>query len=313
MRSRCTKKQVALALFALLAVALAFNILAVQKESEPASADVGRILHLPGPDLQVREDGHRDDPPIVLLHCFTCSIEWWDRVAPALARKHRLIRLDLIGHGGSEKPESGYTMEEQARQVALALRRLDVSSSIVAGQSMGVSVATALAERDPELVKGLAVIDEAPGDAWEQPIGLTAKLGFLPVSGELIYRVVPDSMVRSGLEIAFAEGFEFPDFALSSFRDLTYNAYRDSGLESDDYKDESPIHERLVATGLPVLAIFGEEDRIADTRSSTAAYEEIPGANVETLAGAGHSPNVERPRRTARLILEFARDTGEND
>jgi pimeloyl-ACP methyl ester carboxylesterase len=312
MRNR-NRKRVAVALFGLFALGLAVNTVAVQRESEPARADVGRVLRLPGPDLQVREDGRPGDPPIVLLHCFTCSIEWWDRLTPALAERHRVIRLDLIGHGGSEKPRSGYSMQEQARQVARALDRLHVRSAVVVGQSMGVSVATALAERERHLVDRLAVIDEAPGDDWEKPIGLTAKLGFIPVTGELIYWVASDSMVKGGLEIAFADGFEVPDFALHSFRDLTYNAYQDSGLESDDYKDERPIHERLAAIGLPVLAIFGEDDQIAITRKSVAAYREIPGARTTTIAGAGHSPNIERPRTTVRLILEFARGADKQD
>jgi pimeloyl-ACP methyl ester carboxylesterase len=301
------RKRIALALSGLLALGLAVNTVSVQLESEPARADVGRVLRLPGPDLQIREDGRAGDPPLVLLHCFTCSIEWWDRLTPALAEWHRVIRLDLIGHGGSEKPSSGYSMDAQARQVALALHRLDVRDAVVVGQSMGVSVAAALIEHERELVDRLVVIDEAPGDDWEKPIGFTAKLGFVPVTGELIYRVVPESMVRDGLEIAFADGFEVPDFAVDSFRDLTYNAYRDSGLESDDYKDEQPIHERLTAIGLPVLAIFGMDDEIADARKSLAAYREIPGARTATIPGAGHSPNVERPRVTARRILEFGR------
>lgn len=294
-----------LILLGLVAAALILNAVAVQRESKPADADVGRVLRLQGPDLQVRADGPPDAPPIVLLHCFTCSIEWWSGITPELAKRHRVIRIDLVGHGGSEKPVSGYSMHEQAAQVARALGELGVHRALFVGQSMGASVATAVAERDRRLVERLVVIDEAPGDDWEKPIGIAAKLGFVPITGELSYRVVPDSMVRSGLEIAFAEGFDVPEFAVRSFRDLTYNAYHDSGLESDDYKDESPIHERLAAMDLPVFAIFGEGDRIAEVPESVAAYRDVPGARVATIAGAGHSPNVEKPRTTARLILDF--------
>jgi pimeloyl-ACP methyl ester carboxylesterase len=299
------RRSLAVALAAALAAAIV-NAWLVQREARPARADAGRVLRLPGPDLHVREDGVRGRAPLVLLHCYTCSLEWWDAVVPALARRHRVIRLDLVGHGGSEKPRSGYAMADQARQVGRALAVLGVKRAVFVGQSMGVSVATAVAERHPTLVRRLIAIDEAPGDNWEHAIGLTAKLGFVPGLGEAIYRLVPDSMVRGGLEIAFAEGHPVPDFAVESFRDVTYNAYRDSGLESDDYKDERPIHERLAALGVPVAAIFGRDDRIADVPKSVAAYREIPGAEVATVAAAGHSPNVERPALTARLILRHA-------
>ena len=63
----------------------------------------------------MREDGPADAPAVVLLHGFACSIRWWDRMVAALARDHRVIRFDLLGHGGSEKPKDGYSMENQAR------------------------------------------------------------------------------------------------------------------------------------------------------------------------------------------------------
>jgi pimeloyl-ACP methyl ester carboxylesterase len=43
--------------------------------------------------------------PIVLLHCFACSLHRWDRVVPLLERRHRVVRLDLLGFGGPEKPK----------------------------------------------------------------------------------------------------------------------------------------------------------------------------------------------------------------
>ena len=115
-------RRVLLGLLVLLAVALAVNTVVTDRETEEAHADVGRVLDLPGGDLQVREDGPPDGPALVLLHGFACSIGWWDQMTPALARDHRVIRFDLLGHGGSEKPKEGYGMESQARLVAAAPR-----------------------------------------------------------------------------------------------------------------------------------------------------------------------------------------------
>ena len=81
-----------------------------------------RILSLPGGDVQVFEEGPelrlRPGAPIVLLHCYGCSLHWFDELAPLLARRHRVIRIDLLGHGGSQKPGSGYEIDEQAALVA---------------------------------------------------------------------------------------------------------------------------------------------------------------------------------------------------
>ena len=89
-----------------LIVLLGLNALTVDHETKAASVTEpgGRILRLPGGDLQVVDHGPRDASPIVLIHCFTCAINYWDGMMPLLARTHRVIAVDLLGHGGSEKP-----------------------------------------------------------------------------------------------------------------------------------------------------------------------------------------------------------------
>jgi pimeloyl-ACP methyl ester carboxylesterase len=71
--------------------------------------------------------------------------------------------------------------------------------------------------------------------------------------------------------------------------------------------DEDPLNRRIARMRIPLLAIFGAEDQIYDARGALAAYAKVPGARTVMVAGAGHSPNVERPARTAALVLGFAR------
>ena len=102
-------RRAALLVLLLLAAALAVNTVVTDDETEAARArDGGRVLRLPAGDANVWTDGNQGDPGIVLLHCFTCSIAWWEGVASDLAADHRVVRIDLLGHGGSEKPKEGY-------------------------------------------------------------------------------------------------------------------------------------------------------------------------------------------------------------
>ncbi len=73
----------------------------------------------------------------MLLHCYACSLHWFDDLEPLLAENHRVIRIDLLGFGGSEKPEAGYEIPTQAAMVAEAMNELDVQGALVAGNSMG--------------------------------------------------------------------------------------------------------------------------------------------------------------------------------
>ncbi len=292
---------------ALVAVAalLAVNTVITDNETKSAKADVGRILNLPGGDLQVLESGSRSKPTIVLLHGIAGSMHWWTPAERYMAQNFHVVSIDLLGHGGSEKPDSGYSMPDQARQVSRALEQLGVKRAIVAGHSLGGVVATALVEQDPTRVDGVVIVDSPPSkDAGELPF--LARLGFVPVLGEAIRRVVPDGVVKDNLAKAFAPGFGVPDQFVKDFRKMTYTSYDQSHQKSDDFNQQRSVADRLAQARKPLLVIFGPEDDLVDPKTASQ-YSKVPGASVTLVPNTGHSPMFERPAQTAALIQDFAR------
>jgi pimeloyl-ACP methyl ester carboxylesterase len=300
-----------------LVVLLAVNTIVVEGEDKPATVTEpgGRILHLRGGDVQVVDRGPRSASPIVLLHCFTCAIDWWNRMTPLLVGgagsggPHRVVAIDMLGFGGSEKPGSGYSMEDQAKLVAEALDELGVEDATVVGHSMGGTVATALSELPGSPVARLVDIDQAPDDTgFGDGLGFTAELTFLPILGPALWQVVPDSEIRKGLGKAFAPGYDVPDEFVEEFKRMTYTSYHDAAQAEDDFLSDEPLDQRLRRTGVPLLAVFGAEDQIFEAKKSLAAFAAVPGAKTALVPGAGHSPNVEKPARTAALVLQFTHE-----
>lgn len=288
---------------------LGLNALSVGHETKSAEVTEpgGRILKLEGGELEVVERGPRNANPIVLIHCFTCAIDWWDRVMPLLEARHRVVAIDLLGHGGSEKPRSGYSIPNQADLVAQALDRLGVSDAAVVGHSLGGGVVTALADQSPQLVDRVVIVDTGPTHE-EGDLGLIAKLAFSPVIGEFFWRVKPDFAIKQGLEVAFAPGFEVPDAFVEDVNEMTFSAYDSSAAESQAYSEEKPLDERMKDTGKPLLVIMGAEEQIIDDPAERLAEyrRTVPGVRTKLIEGSGHSPNVEKPAETAALILGFA-------
>ncbi|HEY2052347.1 MAG TPA: alpha/beta hydrolase [Solirubrobacterales bacterium] len=300
--------KIAIGVVAALIVLLGLNTVIVDHESKSASVTEpgGRLLKLAGGEIEVVEKGPRSASPIVLIHCFSCAINWWDGMMPLLDRNHRVVAVDLLGHGGSEKPASGYTIPNQADLVAEALNRLGVSDATVVGHSLGGSVAVGLAERSPDLVKKVMIIDTPPNHSGSS-LGLIAKLGFAPVIGEFFWRVKPGFAVRKGLAVAFAPGFDVPDEFVEDVNRMTYSSYHDSPEGSDDYTKEEPLDRRMRETGKPLMVIMGTEEQIVDDPAARLAEyrRTYPGTKTKLIAGAGHSPNVEKPAETAGLVLGF--------
>jgi len=288
------------------------GINALVTDAETKSAEVtepgGRIVSLPGGDLEVVEEGPRGGSPIVLIHCFTCAIDWWDGMIPILARDHRVVAVDLLGHGGSEKPKSGYSIPNQADLVAGVLGRLGVRDAEVVGHSLGGGVVTALAERSPQLVDRVVIVDTATTHE-NSDLGLLAKLVFVPVIGDALWRIKPDFATRKGLEVAFAPGFQVPDAFVENVNEMTYTAYNRSARDSEDYSKEEGLAQRMKESGKPLLVIMGAEEQIIDDPPARLAeYRKIyPGTKTKLIQGAGHSPNVEKPAETANLVLAFDR------
>lgn len=302
------RRKILIGVVAALAVLLTINMVVVEAETKPATVTVpgGRILRLPGGEMQILEKGPRGAPPIVLLHCFACSIAWWQRMIPLLDRDHRVLALDLRGFGGSEKPSSGYTMGEQAAFVAEALKRLGVHRATVVGHSLGATVATALTEVPGDYVGRLVIVDQAPDESFSKGLGFTAELSSAPMIGPALWQLTPDFAVEDGLAVAFAPDYEIPGEFIDEFNRMTYTSYSSDG-EEGDYTGARPLDRRIAAAGIPLLAIFGAEDQIYESERAVTAYAKVPGARTALIPGAGHSPNVEKPGCTAALVLRFDR------
>lgn len=295
--------RVALVALALVAVLLAVNTWLVERETKPARADVGRIVDLPGGDLQVRVDGPPDGRTLVLLHGWTGSMKWWDRAVPVLAKRYRIVRVDSLGHGGSAKPRDGYEVERQADGISRALASVGVTRATVVGHSMGGSLATALAEQHPRLVERLMLIGTSPSTG--RHISFGDRLVVTPVVGHAINRLATDSFVRSKLEETFIAGTDVPEAFVQDIRAMTFSALQESAAASEEYRKERSLDERLADNGDPLFVVFGAKDNVTDP-DSAADYRSVPGAEVQILEGLGHSPQVERPARVAALIDGFA-------
>jgi len=296
---------------------LVVNAFVLDNQTRSAEQTVtdGQLIELSNVELQYVDleatDPGPEGEPIVLLHCYTCSLQWWEPLIPLLNAQHRVIAFDLIGHGGSQKPSSGYEIETQSAAIGEALNELGVRQATVVGHSMGGYVATSLAEQASDLVDRVVLIG-TPSESEDSELPFTAKASTAPIIGEGIWRVKLDSMIKSASAEAFAPGadveslFEDSDRVVDDVDAMTFKSYDSIRAENGDFLDGGSIASRLTSTGVPVLAMDGAEDQVVDAEQSLAKLQAIPGARIVSLEGAGHSPNVEQPQEVADAILDFA-------
>lgn len=125
------------------------------------------------------EDAGSGEPPLILVHGWCCDHTF---MAPQLAHfrsAHRVIAVDLRGHGQSDKPQQSYTIPTFADDLAWLCRALCLERPVVIGHSMGGAIALEWAAQEPEQLAAIAVLDTAvlpAPDVWTGVQPLLARL-----------------------------------------------------------------------------------------------------------------------------------------
>lgn len=297
------KLRIAVGVVVLAVLALLLNELVVsktQRNAEPFAG--GHVLELDGPDLNVREYGPPGERAVVLLHGYSASIEWWEQVAPQLARDQRVIAIDLVGHGGSEAPSDGaaYQSAEQAKAVRNALVALGVRHAVLVGHSMGGAVSAELARQYPDLVERV-VVSDTPGADDLVAMPLLGKMVCWPVIGPALdlFRGV-DAISEGSLQTGFAADYPVPEYAHRSLERLTYNGLCDST------EGPHPTVETLAALHKPVLVVWGDQDVLTPTTPNVERYTAAGLAPV-VINGSGHTPMVEQPDQFLAAVSDFVK------
>jgi len=276
--------------------------------AEPATGGAGTVRSVDGVDLHVRADGPVDGPALLMLHGFGASTAWFDKVVARLP-EYRIIRVDLLGHGGSARPTSGYDPDSQGRLYARLLSELDLNDVTVVGHSMGSLFGVATAEHSTRITR-LVLIGEGPDTST----------GTLPPGewvihtkwiGPLMQQHGPAFVTKRVVRRAFARGFDMstafanPSQGLDDARSLNHPAFTQSMRRRQPWTRRLGLDARLDNLALPALVIFGREDRFYNVDASLARYRAVRTITTTVLEDVGHTPMIEAPDRVADLIREF--------
>ncbi len=99
------------------------------------------------------------EPPILLVHGWTCDHTYFAPQFEHFRKEHRVVAVDLRGHGLSDKPEQDYTIAGFADDLAWLCEEIGLRAPVVIGHSMGGAIALELAARHPELPSAIVVVD----------------------------------------------------------------------------------------------------------------------------------------------------------
>lgn len=246
-----------------------------------ADIDLGDLV------VHVAEWGNGD--PLVLVHGFTGSSEDWGEVAPALAADgRRVLAVDLRGHGLSTKTAdpARYTFDQLTGDLTRTLDAHDLASVDLLGHSMGGVIAQMFVIAHPDRVRSLVLMDTAARPA-----------GGIPTDWRELLAAVALEDGMSAVWERFGAGFAAdldPRRAKrlrAAFEAVDPHAFVELGQALVSYPS---LLDALGALECPTTVIVGELDAgLRDAAVDLAAA--IPGAALEVIEAAGHSPQIDQP------------------
>lgn len=257
-----------------------------------------RLLGAFAPGAEPSADS--DNPLLVLLPSLGTTTTLWDGVVAALradhrAAGHRILRIDLPGHGVSPASSEPFTIAELAEAVLAVVDEAGGGSFHVAGVSLGGAIALELAVAHPERVRSL--IMSCSDARIGTPDGWAERAAVVRASGTA-------SLVTGSADRWFAPGFLDRDPTGSGARSLT------TLIDIDDASyaacaESLAVFDRtgdLTALRLPTLAISGEHDTVTTPAAMQRLGEGIPGAEHVVLDGVSHLAVLEDPASVAGLL-----------
>lgn len=224
-------------------------------------------------------------------------------MVPALAERFHVLRIDLPGCGRSSTAAT-YAVPDQADRVAAVLDELGLEDVAVVGHSSGGYVATALAERRPELVGRLVLLSTGSSLDVLRPEPALVKLLTGAALGAVIWPLRTDALIRKGVAATAARPVTISDEAVADLRRTSFKTFRAIMAANREYLVDESIPQRLLRLGQKPLVIFGDADPRWEP-ASAHAYDIVPGSRVEYLPGVGHIAMLEAPAETTQLLLQL--------
>ncbi len=268
------------------------------------AAAPSQFLEVEGLRLHLRDTGPRAAPAVIFLHGFGSSLHTWDDVAQGLEGEFRIIRLDLPGFGLTGADPTGDYTDERAAVILLAVMgRLGLERAALVGSSMGGRIAWRFAAAHPERVTRLVLMAPdgfaSPGIGYEQPPRVPLLMRALPYT-------LPDALLRPSLTPAYGNPAVLTEAVFERYRAMMLApGVRQAILDRMAQHVLLPPEPLLARITLPVLLLWGEQDRMVPLSNAQDYRRALPDARLVHMPGIGHVPMEEAPAEVIRALREF--------
>ena len=246
------------------------------------------LIEANGISMSYEIEGPADAPIVTMSHSLAANLAMWDDQMPALAGAYRVLRYDSRGHGATEAPEGGYTMELLADDLLALLDALAIDKTQFVGLSMGGMVGMTAALKDQGRFRSLALCDTAsrmPPESrgvWDERIAAARTEGMEALLEQTIERWFSKRYIESRADKVDAVRAMIRSTPVAGFCGCC-----EAILRLD-------LTDRIAAIAVPTLIVVGADDPGTPVAAHEVIRDRIAGSELVVLPDALHFSNVEQ-------------------
>jgi 3-oxoadipate enol-lactonase len=236
--------------------------------------------------------------PVVLIHGFCGSTDYWEYIIPLLSEKYRILTVDLRGHGETAYNGEPFEIEDLAKDIKLLLEELGIEKAYLFGHSLGGYVTLAFADLFEDNLKGFGLIHSTAFSDTEEGkegrLNAIQKIQDLGIE-EFVNGLIPNLFSDESLTVLPNE--------VEKAKRIGYGTNPIAAMETQAAMRKRPDRNYVVEkVKMPVLLLKGTKDKVVSIdRVASASSPNITEVRLET----GHMSMQEDPNKLADAIRSF--------
>jgi pimeloyl-ACP methyl ester carboxylesterase len=288
-------------LFALAPVLLAW--LALQPATAPTTPYADRYATVNGLRMHYLEWGDPAKPPMILLHGIARHAHTFDHIAPHFARDHRVLAIDMRGHGDSAwHPGGAYLVEDYVKDLEALAGQLHLRRITLLGNSTGGRVVQVFAGMHPDLVDRIIVEDVGPERPSEIASGFARRVE-QEANGWASEDELVAQLVSTGGRTAEPLLRTYAHFGTKRRDDGRIVWKRDPNLVKGFVPTE--LWSQVARIAAPVIYILGGASTIVPADTQVLLKRRLRDCEIVTMPGLGHYPDQEDPAGFLAIVDRF--------
>ncbi|MFX0121556.1 MAG: alpha/beta fold hydrolase [Promethearchaeota archaeon] len=284
----------------------------MELDSKTRESLPGEFIQLSNGFVHYELNGPVDADIVVLVHGFSSPLFVWDFTFDKLVEEgFKVLRYDLYGRGYSDRPQVKYNMEFFVQQLHELIHKLDLTNKKInlVGLSMGGGICVVFADKYPELVKKVSLVD---------PIGFSISRNFLlsilkiPVLNKLMLRFyLNHNRIINAQKEDFFEYENIEGYLEKYMEQMKYKGFLQaiqSTTLNTPFNNLKETYKRLGKRKLPIQLFWGEQDKTIPYSTSQKVRAAIPSIKFHSIKECGHMPQYTHPDIVNPFLVKFLQD-----